>query len=291
MKRGLALLALALVACSSPPAAPPPVVVLMTDFGQKDDAVGLMRGVVLSLAREAAVVDLCHEAPRFDVAAAARILAEAPGVYPPGSVFVCVIDPGVGTARRAIVARLPDGTLLVGPDNGLFSFAIEQHGPAEVRAVTERSFLRQTVSPTFHGRDVFAPVGGHLAAGRRFEDVGPPVEDWVRLTRQTARREGDALVGQVLSLDEPFGNVWTDVTAAHLKDLGLEVGKARLQVTLGEKPALLVPLVGTFGDVPEGAPLAYLNSRGHLALALNLGDFARAQGVAPGVAVRVTRAP
>ena len=287
-----------LPACASAPAGQPrhsetaaaPVVVLMTDFGLEDDAVGLMRGVILSLAPASQVVDLTHACPRFDVAAGSRLLSEAPGVYPPGSVFVAVVDPGVGTARRAIVARLRDGTLLVGPDNGLLSGAIEAHGPAEVRAVTEGSFLRHTVTSTFHGRDVFAPVGGHLAAGRGFEELGPPVEDWIRLPRTSGRREGQALLGAVEALDLPFGNVWTDLPLSLLEELGLVIGKDRLEVTLGDRPPLVIPLVATFGDVPEGAPLAYVNSRGALGLALNMGDFAATHQIRPGTPVRVARA-
>lgn len=291
MKHG-AMLALTLLAgCgSAPPRAERPVVALLTDFGLKDDAVGLMRGAVLAIARDALVVDVCHEVPRFEVAAGARTIAESPGLYPPGTVFVCVVDPGVGTARRAIAARLADGSFLVGPDNGLLTEAIERHGPAEVRALENPAFFRPDPDPTFHGRDLFAPAGGHLAAGKRFEDAGPVVTDWVRLPRQVARKEGEALVGAVVSIDEPFGNVWTDVPAALLKELGAEVGAAKLSVQLGDAPALVVPLVRTFGDVPEKAPLAYLNSRGWLALALNMGDFARTQGVERGAPVRVTLA-
>lgn len=281
---------LLLAGCASTPSPPPPrrpVVALMTDFGLQDDAVGLLRGVVLSIAPEAQVVDLTHEVPRFDVEAGARLLAEAPGVYPPGTVFVAVVDPGVGTARRAIVARLADGTCLVGPDNGLLSAAIEAHGPAEVRQVTERSFMRQVVTSTFHGRDVFAPVGAHLAAGRAFAEVGPPVSDWIRLSHSAGRREGQALVGMVSALDLPFGNVWTDLPASLLDELGLAIGRDRLRVTIDDRPGLLVPLVATFGDVPEGAPLAYVNSRGSLSLALNQGDFATTHRVQRGARVRV----
>lgn len=290
----LALAAALLVGCGAAPeravSRPRPVVVLMTDFGLEDDAVGLCRGAILAVAPDATVVDLCHRVPRFDVAAGARTIAEAPGVYPPGTVFVGVVDPGVGTSRRAIAARLADGSFLVGPDNGLLTEAIERHGPAEVRALENPAFFRPDPDPTFHGRDLFSPAGGHLAAGRPFAQAGPVVTDWVRLPRQVARREGDALLGAVVSIDEPFGNVWTDVPAALLAELGAAPGKARLSVQVGGRPALVVPLARTFGDVPEGSALAYLNSRGWLALALNMADFARTHGVERGTPVRVTLA-
>lgn len=285
------LLALLLLAggCSSPPRERPAPVVLLTDFGLQDDAVGLLRGVVLSIAPTSPVVDLTHAAPRFDVAAGARLLLEAPGVYPPGSVFVVVVDPGVGTSRRAIAARLPDGTVLVGPDNGVLSLAIARHGPAEVRAIENARLLRGEISSTFHGRDVFAPVGAHLAAGVPFEEVGPAVADWVRLEAPQAAREGRALAGEVTAIDEPFGNVWTNVDAVQLEELGLAPG-AQVAVQVGEA-RLQVTYATTFGDVPVGQPLLYVNSRGQAALALNMGDFARTYSVAPGAPVRLAPAP
>ncbi len=281
----LALLPL-LAACASSPADDAPVpVVLMTDFGLQDDAVGLLRGVVLSLSPTSHVVDLTHAVPRFDVAAGARLLAEAPGVYPPGAVFVVVVDPGVGTSRRAIAARLADGSVLVGPDNGVLSLAIERHGPAEVRAVENTNLLRPDVSATFHGRDVFAPVGGHLAAGVPFEEVGATITDWVKLSAPRARREVDAAAGEVTTIDEPFGNVWTNIDASLLEDVGVRPDD-QVAVKVGDL-RLTVTFATTFGDVPVGQPLLYVNSRGQAALALNMGDFARTHEVRPGTPVVV----
>jgi len=272
-----------LVACSSPPP-PPPVVALLTDFSETDDAVGLMRGVVLSLAPTVQLVDLTHQAPRFDVAAAARLLSDAPEVYPPGTVFVVVVDPGVGTARRAVVARLDNGSFVVAPDNGVLTVLLGRQRGAVVREVTNRKLVRRDMSATFHGRDVFAPVGGHLAAGTPFEDVGPVVEDWVKLELPEATQEDSQLVGEVVGIDRPFGNVWTNVPGdwlpRQLKDRELVVQVGELEFTL--------PLVATFGDVPPGEPLLYVNSRGRLALALNRGDFAATHEVTTGAEVRVT---
>ncbi|MCO5166802.1 MAG: SAM-dependent chlorinase/fluorinase [Planctomycetes bacterium] len=286
----LALLPL-LAACAgapSPPEGAPVPVVLMTDFGLKDDAVGLLRGVVLARSPWSPVVDLTHAVPAFDVAAGARLLVEAPEVYPPGSVFVVVVDPGVGTRRRAIVARLQGGTLLVGPDNGVLSLAIERHGPAEVRLLESTRFMRDRPSDTFHGRDVFAPAAGHLAAGARFEDVGPVITDWVRLTPPRATRLADGgAAGVVTALDEPFGNVWTNIPAEHLD--GLEPG-TRVEVGVGAQ-RLVATFVRTFGDVPVGQPLVYVNSRGHVALAVNMGDFARTWNVEPGQQVTLRPVP
>lgn len=273
-----------------PPGAPQPPpgrsapVALLTDFGLKDDAVGLLRGVILSIAPDAPVVDLCHEVPGFDIAAGARLLQDAPGLYPPGTAFVVVVDPGVGTVRRAIAARLANGSFLVGPDNGVFTAAIDRHGPAEVRLIKNERWLRGETSSTFHGRDVFAPVGAHLARGEPFEELGPVVEGWQRLDLPRATREGDALVGVVTALDLPWGNVWTNVPAALLDELA-PVG-ATLEVRVGEA-VVTARRAATFGDVPEGQPLVYVNSRGEVALALNQGDFAGAHRVARDQPVRL----
>jgi S-adenosylmethionine hydrolase len=292
---GLLLVAL-LVGCAveerrDPPAGDPAPararsapVVLLTDFGLKDDAVGLLRGVILSIAPDAPVVDLCHEVPGFDVAAGARLLQDAPGLYPAGSAFVVVVDPGVGTARRAIAARLANGSFLVGPDNGVLTAALDRHGPAEVRRITNARWLRGDVSSTFHGRDVFAPVAAHLARGEPFEELGPVVEGWQRLDLPKAKREGDALAGVVTALDLPWGNVWTNIPAALLDELA-PVG-AMVEVVVGEA-TLTARRVATFGDVAEGQPLVYVNSRGDVALALHMGDFAGAHRVTRDQPVRL----
>jgi S-adenosyl-L-methionine hydrolase (adenosine-forming) len=276
----LASLGLTLQGCPPPPPPPPPVVVLLTDFGLRDDAVGLMRGVILDVCPRATIADLSHQVSTFDVTDGARLLAEAPSVYPAGTVFVVVVDPGVGTARRAIVARLPNGSLIVAPDNGVITLAAQRHGSVVVREVTNRALERSEMSSTFHGRDLFAPVGGHLARGVPFADVGPVVEDWIRLELPQATRADEQLRGQVIGIDEPFGNVWTNVPGEWLEQLGAGQG-SQVRVRVGELEFAL-PHVATFGDVPEGQPLLYVNSRGQVSLALNMADFARTHSVEPG---------
>jgi hypothetical protein len=263
--------------------------VLLTDFGLKDDAIGLMRGVILSIAPHSAIADLTHEVPAFDVPEGARLLSDGPGVYPPGSVFCVVVDPGVGTARRAIVARLPDGTQLVAPDNGVLTEVLARYGPGEVREITNRELMRKVMSTTFHGRDVFAPVSAHLAAGVPFESVGKLVTDWIKLDRQEATRDGDTLAGVAVAIDRPFGNLLTNIPGGWLTDLGLKRGDMAT-VRLGDSGTTLrVPLADTFGDVPEGKPLLYVNSRGRVSLALNMGNFAEVHATGRGTPVTVTK--
>ncbi|MBI5368525.1 MAG: SAM-dependent chlorinase/fluorinase [Planctomycetes bacterium] len=309
-----ALFAFALLGCGCPPGQSPDdvtraawrrlnrrPVILLTDFGARDDSVALLRGVILSIAPDAQILDLTHEVPPYDIEEGARLLEEAPGVYPAGTVFVAVVDPGVGTERKPLAVRLANGNYLVGPDNGLLSAAMARHGVSEVREITDARFRRPARSATFHGRDVFAPAGAQLALGSpAFEEIGPRVTDWVRLAAPASEfvpataGAGARLRGAVVAIDQPYGNLWTNLTPEDLAKLPAPVpAPARAQptwlaVSCGE-PArrLLVPLVSTFGDVPEQQPLAYWNSRGRLALALNMGDAARAWSVARGARLEI----
>jgi S-adenosylmethionine hydrolase len=277
-----------------------PIVAVMTDFGTRDDAVALVKGVILSIARDAHVVDVTHEVPAFDIEAGAQLLEDAPGIYPPGTVFVVVVDPGVGTARKPIAVLLANGSYLVGPDNGVLSLAMTRHGVKEVRTIDDPRFLRKDVSTTFHGRDVFAPAAGHLALGTpAFEEIGARFDGYVKLVPhkvETLMKVGPhlgeitGLQGLVTWIDEPYGNVWTNISATDLQKLGLGTsGKAPvLTVTLGDKK-VSAPLVMTFGEVAEGKPLLYWSSRGKLALALNMGDAARTYGAKRGMTVVVGR--
>lgn len=266
-----------------------PTVVLLTDFGMKDDAVALLRGAVLSVARQAQVVDLTHEVPPYDIEEGARLLEEAPGLFPPGTVFVAVVDPGVGTARRPIAIELANGSFLVGPDNGVLSLAAARYGVREAWTIDDRRFMRETVSRTFHGRDVFAPAAAHLAAGRPpKEEIGRDVApgSLVRLTPRAATLTAAGLESVVLTIDEPYGNIWTNIGPADLGKLGERVEIVKFRLAAAE---VLAPLVTTFGDVPKGAPLAYWNSRGKLALAINQGDARREYHAWRGESVVVSR--
>jgi S-adenosylmethionine hydrolase len=262
----------------------------MTDFGTRDDSAALLRGTILSIAREAAVVDLTHEVPPYDVEEGARLLEDAPGIFPPGTVFVAVVDPGVGTERRPLALRLGNGSWLVGPDNGVLSIAAARWGVASARAIEDRRFLRETVSATFQGRDVFAPAAAHLAAGVPPPDeIGPEVHNWRKLAPEAAMVREGKIEARVLALDEPYGNVWTNVTPAEIAKLGLAPGAA-LVFDFGAGKRVEAPLARTFGDVPEGEPLAYFNSRGRLALAINRGNAARTYGAVRGAALTISRA-
>jgi S-adenosylmethionine hydrolase len=270
------------------PARPRPVVVLETDFGSREDAPALLRGVILSIARDAAVVDLTNDVPPFDIETGAQDLEDAPGVFPEGSVFVVVIDPGVGTERKGIAVELANGRYLVGPDNGVLSLAMERWGVKAVREIASPAFQREHHSETFHGRDVFSPAGAHIAIGSPpFAEIGPEQKGWLKLPPSKVERAGEVLHGVVAKIDDPYGNVWTNVRPEDLAPSGPLPFGTRIRFVIGEKP-VVAPLVKTFGSVKEGEPLAYWNSRGRLSLALNMGDAAKAYGAKRGDKVTVS---
>jgi S-adenosylmethionine hydrolase len=270
------------------------MVVLETDFGLKDGAVAAMKGVALGVDRGLAVHDLTHDIPPFDIWAGAYQLDITMPYWPAGTVFVAVVDPGVGTERGAVVARTGGGRYVVGPDNGLLTLVAEHYGIAAVRRIDEAKHRLpgSERSYTFHGRDVFAFTAAKLAAGAiAFEDVGPVLPgDVVRLPYAKPAFEGGVASGMVPSLDVNFGNVWTNIGRDVFDRLGAKVGD-RLKVRVLREGAAVfdgeVPFANTFGDVPEGQPLLYFNSEDKAALAINYGNFAEKHGVEAGPDWRV----
>jgi S-adenosylmethionine hydrolase len=293
VKRLLAglLIAVALARAESP-------LVLQTDFGTKDGAVAAMKGVAVGVSPRLAIYDLSHENTPFDVWEAAYRLMQTAPFWPVGTVFVSVVDPGVGTARKSVVLKTRSGHFFVGPDNGTWTLVAEELGIAAVREIDEKQHRRagSEKSYTFHGRDVYAYVGAQLAAGViAFDGVGPLREaKVVAIAYERARLERDALVGTIPYLDFQYGNVWTNLDAALFARLSPQVGD-RFRVTISRAGKVVfageMPYANTFGDVSEGAPLLYLNSLMNVAFALNQGDFAKAHGVACGAewSVRVEK--
>jgi len=168
-----------------------PIVALLTDFGSQDHYVGAVKGAVLAACREAAVVDLTHELPPYDVMAAAFSLSAARGAFPAGTTFLAVVDPGVGSARRALALEAC-GQRFVGPDNGIFTLVLAEQPSARVHEITNEGLFRARVSATFHARDIFGPVAGRLAGGMDLDEVGPPLSDPVRLPLERPRARGPA---------------------------------------------------------------------------------------------------
>ncbi len=255
-----------------------PVVTLTTDFGLRDPYVASMKGVILSLCPEAAIVDITHEIPKFDVRAGAVVLAQASPWFPRGTVHVGVVDPGVGTSRRAIVV-VSERFFFVGPDNGLLMLAALRDGLRRVYAIENEELMLEEVSKTFHGRDIFAPVAARLASGLRPEEVGPEVTDYVmpRFARPEVR--GGAVRGEVMHIDG-FGNIITNIPEELLSELGVSDG-SEVEVRMGQHE-LRLKLCSAYGEVRPGELLAIIDSWGMLEVAVNLGSAAERLGVRPG---------
>lgn len=254
----------------------------LTDYGLEDHFVGVCHGVMAAIAPEARVLDITHLIPPGNVARGAEILRQSIRYLPVAAVQLAVVDPGVGTSRRAVVLAAGGG-LLVGPDNGLLIPAADELGGVDAAyEVTNPRFLLEDVYATFHGRDVFAPAAAHLSTGVAPAELGPAIDAGalVRLPAPVRRADGDGTVhGQVVITDR-FGNAQTSLDRGFLDGAGIAAG-ARLRLEAGGRVTGL-PYAHTFGSVPEGRPLAYIDSAGRLAIAVNLGSAASTLGLTEG---------
>jgi S-adenosylmethionine hydrolase len=269
----------------------PQTIVFMTDFGVVDDSVAICRGVMYSIMPEVRIVDLTHQVTPFSILDGARFLYGATPYYPAGTVFVVVIDPTVGSTRKAIVAKSKGGQYFVLPDNGLLTLVEQRDGIEGVHEITNTDWMIGTrLSSTFHGRDIFSPVGAHVARGDDWTKVGPemPVESLVRLELKAARLDARGVTAEVIATDGPFGNLVTNLDAEDFLKLGYQRGQ-EVPVKLGGKE-MKIKFVRTFSDVALKQPLLYIDSRGHLGLAVNHGSFAAAYGATPPVELFIPRA-
>lgn len=257
------------------------MITLTTDFGDSH-YVGAMRGAILTVQPEARIVDITHAVPRQDVRAGAFALLAAAPHFPVGTVHVAVVDPGVGTARRAILAECLLGTL-VGPDNGLLMPAAQRMGLQRVRHLTNAALWRREVSATFQGRDVFGPVAAHLDSGVAASEAGPEIRDPVRLDFGEGRVTADGFSGEVVFVDS-FGTCVTNIPASVAGLLLKEGGEAEVSWAGG---SLRAPFERTFAAVEQGQPVLLIGSVGFLEIALREGSFARMSGLEPGLQVRV----
>lgn len=263
-----------------------PIITFLSDYGLTDHFVGVCHGVITGICPAARIIDVSHGVPRHDVRAGALMLAGALPFMPAG-VHLAVVDPEVGAGRRAVALRTGEGRLLVGPDNGLLLPAAERcGGPVEAVEISHSSYRLPAVSATFHGRDVFAPLSAHLAAGVELGEVGVPMDldELVVLEVPVARREGAVLVVSALYIDG-FGNVSLGVGHDELPGSGLRLGhRLRLRLGAAEHEA---QYARTFADVPAGRLVIYEDADRRLALALSSGDAAGALGISRGDELRI----
>ena len=253
------------------------IVTMLSDFGERDGYVAAMKGVVLSLAPSAVVVDAGHAVPRGDVEAAAFVIFQYSSLFPAGTVHLAVVDPGVGGDRRALSLEV-DGRFVVAPDNGLVSRVLRAAASWRGVQISDPDVFRSPTSSTFHGRDIFAPAAGHLAGGGSLADLGPPLADPVLLDRVDPHREDGAVYGRVVHTDR-FGNLISDIPADWVD------GRYRFRVEGRD----VGPLRASYSDVPSGQPVVLIGSLGTVEVAVRDGSATASLGVERGAAVLGTR--
>lgn len=265
------------------------IVVFQSDFGVKDGAVSAMKGVAMGVSANLKLYDLTHEIPAYDTWEGAYRLMQTVAYWPEGTVFVSVVDPGVGTERKSVVLKTKTGHYIVSPDNGTLTLVAESLGIAGVREIDEAVNRRKESeqSYTFHGRDVYAYTAARLAAGTiTFEQVGKQLPDSVvMIPYQKAANDGKTIRGNIPALDIQYGNVWTNIGKDLIDQLDLKYGDT-LQVSIFNNGKKIyqkkMPFTETFGAVKKGKPLAYLNSLLQLSFALNMDNFAKVNRVNSG---------
>jgi len=250
---------------------PSGIITLTTDFGQRDPYVAMMKGVILSINRDARIVDITHQIAAGSIGEGASILKDSHRYFPSGTVHVAVVDPGVGGPRRSI-ALVTENHFFVGPDNGLLYPVIEANEYCDVINLTDSRYWMRDISSTFHGRDVFAPVAAHLLQGVDPFLMGEKIDDPMPLPVPLPRNENNALVGEIVRIDH-FGNLITNITREHL---GPFLESNDLTIRIGG--LVLHNVSTTYSDVPEGQPLALIGSSNALEIAVNGGNAAHDLG-------------
>ncbi|MFC0179237.1 SAM hydrolase/SAM-dependent halogenase family protein [Thorsellia kenyensis] len=263
--------------------------VLQTDFGLKDGAVSAMKGVAFGVSPTLPIYDLTHEVPAYNIWEGAYRLYQTIEYWPKGTVFVSVVDPGVGTDRTSAVLKTKSGHYIVSPDNGTFTLIAERFGIEAIRKIdeTKNRLSGSEKSYTFHGRDVYAYTGARLASGEiSFEEVGPLLENKiVSIEYQKPSIEGNIAKGTIPILDIQYGNIWTNIDESFLENLNISYGDDvcfTIQQNGNVKYDGKAPYVTSFGEVKEGEPLVYLNSLLQVSIALNVDSFAQKHQIASG---------
>lgn len=288
----LTSLLLPLAAFGSPQAAatPRPTIVFMTDFGTDNDAVPICKGVIVGIDPEVRIVDLTHQVTPYSIVEGARFLYGTTPYFPAGTIFLAVVDPTVGSIRKAVVVKSKRGQYFVLPDNGLVTLVGDRDGLEGAREITNPGWLAgRKLSSTFHGRDVFSPAAAHLARGESWTEAGPevPLAQLVRLKLPAASLDAKGANGTILAVDRPFGSLISSIEDNDFLELGYAHGD-KLTVTVGVRQ-FVVPFVKTFSDVPIGKPLLYIDSRGHVGLAINQGNFSTTYHVTPPTPIFIPR--
>lgn len=269
--------------------------VIQTDFGLKDGAVSAMKGVAFGVSPTLPIYDLTHEIPAYNIWEGAYRLYQTINYWPEGTVFVSVVDPGVGTDRHSVVLKTKTGHYIVSPDNGTLTLVAEHFGIEAIRQIdeTKNRLKGSEKSYTFHGRDVYAYTGARLASGAiTFEEVGPVLPNEIlTIPYQKAEESNGVVKGTIPILDIQYGNIWTNIDESFLTKIGVDYGKnVCFSIKEGETQKFegKAPYVTSFGEVPEGSPLVYLNSLLQVSVALNMDSFAEKHQIASGADWHIT---
>lgn len=265
-----------------------PAIAFMTDFGTANDAVAICRAVIYGIAPDIRMTDITHQVTPYSIEEASRFLYGVTPYYPAGTVFLVVVDPGVGTSRKAIAVKSKKGQYFILPDNGVITPVLDRDGLDTAREITNQHWMIQgPLSSTFHGRDIFSPAAAHLAAGWEFDLVGPPVHQLVRLSAKAPVISAKGIEGDVIGLDDPFGSLITNISGEDFRQLGYNPGdKVSVQIN---KKVVALPYAKTFMDVPVGEPLLYIDSRGRVGIAVNQSNYSRKFNIAPPEKVFIPR--
>lgn len=289
---GAAALILSLSACDAGVSKYPPangILVFQSDFGLKDGAVSAMKGVAMGVSKDIKIFDITHEIPPEEIWDAAYRLHQTVMYWPKGTVFVSVVDPGVGSDRKSVVALLKSGHYIVTPDNGTLTLAADNIGISEIRTIDEQinRLPGSSDSYTFHGRDVYAYTGARLASGKmKYSQTGPSAGASAEMLHYSRPYEKDGVIHGCIDMsDVQYGNLWTNINRDYAKKLGIAKGNQyRTEIFFNgqRKYSGVITFGNTFSDVPEGEPVMYLNSLGNLSLAINMGSFAARHGISYG---------
>ena len=262
------------------------IITLLTDFGTEDTYVGVMKGVITSICPSAQVIDLTHQVPPQDIATGAFLLDVSVDYFPEGTIHVAVVDPGVGTARKPVALRTAKA-FFVGPDNGIFTLVLQRQKLLQAICLDNPRYHLSTVSSTFHGRDIFAPVAAHIACGVSVEELGTPIHRLQRLPLPRIQGDWEGIRTTIVHIDR-FGNAISNLSRAEYEAWRIrwDVKEPAVQVAASNTT---LPIVSTYGDVPRGKPLALFGSSERLEIAVNGGSAARELALRRGDTIKVLR--
>ncbi|MCC5914646.1 MAG: SAM-dependent chlorinase/fluorinase [Balneolaceae bacterium] len=256
-----------------------PIITLTTDFGLQDHYVSVMKAIMLRISPEVRFIDVSHDVPPQDVMAGAWVVRNAAMHFPPGTVHLVVVDPGVGTDRNPVVIRIKD-QFFVGPDNGIFSLIADEFD-YKAWKLTRDSFWEKSPSNTFHGRDIFSPVAAHLANGTPPEEMGETVDELVTYRWAVPISDKDGIQGWIIHIDR-FGNLVSNISEDLIREA---IGDSRFRIYVGN--TILNRVEKAYGSVTEGEPVAYIGSSGNLEIAINKGNAREMLGVQKGAQISI----